>query len=129
MKKNIIPIGLGGVAGSLMRYGAGFLFGGAGQGFPIATLLINCLGCLSLGAFSEWIKHKNAPVWLPPAVETGVIGSFTTFSTFSVETMQLFAKGSYMVAIAYILLSILGGFAFAWFGHAWMHKKYGEARS
>jgi CrcB protein len=122
MKENILPIGLGGVAGSLMRYGTGLLLG-TGGAFPTVTLFINCLGCFMLGAFSEWIYDKKVPKWLKPAVETGVIGSFTTFSAFSVETMQLFMEGHIGTALTYILLSVAGGLVFAWAGHTWMQRR------
>nr|WP_313779642.1 CrcB family protein [Paenibacillus larvae] len=62
------------------------------------------------------------------AINTGFIGSFTTFSTFSVETVELFRGGEIGMAIAYVLLSLWGGLGLAWAGFALAKRKEGMKR-
>jgi CrcB protein len=86
--------------------------------FPWGTLLINLSGCLVLGWFSTWTySRSNLPAWLRLSIGTGLIGSFTTFSTFSVETLTLLQTHLLGDALLYVLLSMAGGIAFSWFGY------------
>ncbi|SFS58866.1 CrcB protein [Marininema halotolerans] len=109
-------IGIAGACGALLRYGLSVLLVSEGTSFPWVTLLINYLGCLLL----TWLNEKKGPFQSNPAlntaITTGFIGSFTTFSTFSVETITLIHTGQILLALLYLLLSVWGGFAFAWLG-------------
>jgi CrcB protein len=117
-------IGLAGMVGALMRLGLGQLFQGwAGEGFPWGTLAVNGIGCLVLGWFQIWANERLA--WASPwhgAITTGLIGSFTTFSTFSAETMALIMQGAIMRAALYVLASIWGGILLAWAGWQWGYR-------
>ncbi|MEM1505000.1 fluoride efflux transporter CrcB [Domibacillus sp. 8LH] len=111
-----IWIGLGGVMGALLRYGVSAVIGhGAAGGFPIATLFVNCLGCFLLPFLNEKVKDR-IPVPIQKAVTAGVIGSFTTFSAFSVEVITLIEAGRAASALLYIGLSIGGGLLFVRLG-------------
>ncbi|GGA40192.1 hypothetical protein GCM10007416_11460 [Kroppenstedtia guangzhouensis] len=105
----VLAVGLGGMAGALLRYGLGLALAPPVGGFPVGTLTANWIGCLALGWFHS--RFSGAP--LSPAVRggiaTGLIGSFTTFSTFSVETHQLLQSGQMGTACLYLLASLWGG--------------------
>ncbi|WP_442599828.1 fluoride efflux transporter CrcB [Neobacillus sp. D3-1R] len=121
---NIIAVGIGGFVGAVLRYlvGKGIP---APNGFPLGTLVINLLGCLFLAWFftittKGWKINPN----LKLAIGTGFTGAFTTFSTFSVETLNLIQNYQTVLAFLYVLLSILGGIALAILG-----AKLGAVRS
>ncbi|GIM44705.1 putative fluoride ion transporter CrcB 1 [Collibacillus ludicampi] len=112
-------VGIAGVLGALFRYDLGLLIHSWWSlSFPLETLLINYLGCIILGWFTPWAaSHKNFPSWIRVGFGTGFIGSFTTFSTFSAETLALIQKGLWGIAILYVLLSLWGGLLMAWCGY------------
>lgn len=100
-------VGIGGMVGAVLRYAVSLLTMAFWSfPFPLATLAANWIGCLMLPVLMNKIK----PGMLQKAVTTGVIGSFTTFSAFSVESVNLVQSGSSAMAFSYIFLSIAGGF-------------------
>jgi len=112
-------VGVFGMIGAALRYETGTAVGAMWPyPFPLATLLINYAGCLVLGWFtragSQW---RWLPVWLRTGFGTGLIGSFTTFSTFSVETIGLLRGGRPGTALLYVVLSMAGGLLLAWLGY------------
>lgn len=115
---NGLSVAIFGAAGALLRYAAGlWAHSWWGMSFPIGTLLVNYAGCLLLGLFSAWTASKpNLPSWLRLGIGTGFVGAFTTFSTFSYETVALFQAGLAEIALLYVLLSLIGGLVFAWGG-------------
>jgi fluoride exporter len=113
-------IALAGAAGALIRYGIGAAIPfNPADSFPYATLFTNCAGCLFLGWFLTTAGYRAT--WNPAlktGIATGLVGSFTTFSTFSVETVRLGVEaGRWGTAVVYVLLSIWCGIALAWLGH------------
>lgn len=100
MLGNLLAVAGGGALGAVMRYGAGLALGGRG-GLPWATLLVNVSGSLAFGFLAVWLSER-----LPLANElrafllVGVLGAFTTFSTFSWETVALLQQGEPMRALA-----------------------------
>lgn len=112
----LISVMLGGFFGALTRYGIGEWMP-TNNGFPLGTLLINLLGCFFLGWFLTFITNrKNIKPELTLLIGTGFIGSFTTFSTFSVETILLFQNGLAGYGTIYVLFSIIFGLLFAYTG-------------
>lgn len=110
-------VGLGGAVGSLLRYLVSFLSLRADLfGFPLGTLVVNLMGSFVLG----WITNSSVRQKLPShyftAVTTGVIGSFTTLSTFSVDVVVLLERGNIFFAVVYMLSSLFGGLYFAFMG-------------
>src|SRR4051812_11111190 len=104
-------VGIGGIIGSLLRY---FLSNVAlnlwGKGFPIGTLLINLTGAFFLGWLtSRFAESKKFPPAIYIGVSTGIIGSYTTFSTFCLEIVRLLEAESYIKGFLYLISSILGG--------------------
>ncbi|RKQ35496.1 fluoride efflux transporter CrcB [Oceanobacillus halophilus] len=121
--KIYIAVGIGGMIGAISRYGVSTVFSSF-DSFPFGTLTANLLGCFLL---SYLLNQKQLKRLLSLEVNigltTGIIGAFTTYSTFAVETLELM-KRSVILAILYILISILGGLAFCYLGfHVAKRKK------
>ncbi|WP_160725972.1 fluoride efflux transporter CrcB [Bacillus sp. USDA818B3_A] len=116
---NFLLVGLAGIIGALLRYFLGVYFGQRWfHDFPLATFITNIIGCFLLGWFTNLLpRFKFLQPQFITAVNTGLIGSFTTFSTFSVETVQLIIAAKWGTAILYVLLSLWGGLLFAWLGY------------
>lgn len=108
-------IGLGGAVGAMGRYGISVLL--TEEGFPIATLCTNLFGCflLSFLVHQNYIK-KLLPMSIFTALTVGLIGSFTTFSTFSVETIALW-NSTKILAVLYVMISVVGGLLFCLSGY------------
>lgn len=100
-------IAVGGAAGSLLRY----LIGGAVQrmsagGFPIGTMFVNVSGCFLIGILLRQFLNMQVSPELRAFLIVGFCGGFTTFSTFSGETLGLIEGGEYGRAAAYVILSV-----------------------
>lgn len=108
-------IGLGAWAGAGSRYAIGeWMSRVVPVAFPYGTLLINAIGCLLIGLLGTlFLRDPNLRLLLA----VGFLGSFTTFSSFSLETIQLFQRGETFHALGYILLSLLLGLAATYFGY------------
>lgn len=113
-----IAVGIGGIIGALARYGLGRIFVEADSShFPIGTWLANMIGSFLLAFLTMYIfRMKQVSVVLISGIGTGMIGAFTTFSTFSVETITLLQSGDFLVAILYVMTSIVIGLCMSWFG-------------
>ncbi|WP_124726451.1 fluoride efflux transporter CrcB [Staphylospora marina] len=126
---NVRWIGIAGMVGTLLRYGlGGWMERWFPQSFfPVGTWTVNMIGCFALGWFSEWAMDKTgiSPA-IRTAVSTGLIGSFTTFSTVSVETVQLFRQGLYGIGGLYAGTSLIGGLCLAWMGTAIAGRRRGK---
>lgn len=126
---NLKLVGLlivGGFLGSITRFSFGeWLLNEVG--FPAGTLFVNIVGCFFLGWFLPFAneKIKNKSFWIP-LIGTGFIGSFTTFSTFSVETLFLINEELYLIAFSNIVLSIGFGILAAFIGYSFAFKKISE---
>lgn len=104
----ITLIAVGAAAGANLRYWVGVLVANLpGAGFPYGTLLINIVGSLFIGVVLG--AGLSAPARL--LMVTGLLGGFTTFSSFSWETYDLLLKGRAVAAVAYMLISVGGGLA------------------
>ena len=112
-----IVIGLFGMIGAVARYYLSAIPLWDDSIFPIGTLCCNLFGCFLLGWFNQVIKaSKNVHPYIKTGIETGMIGSFTTFSTFSIESVQLFMSHKIALGILYILTSFVGGWFLVWVG-------------
>jgi fluoride exporter len=101
-----LAVALGGAVGSLARYALGTALLGASTRFPVATLLINVAGSFALGFLLAALPTPSRPDPLRAALTIGVCGGFTTFSTFSAETVALFEQGATSRALVYVLASV-----------------------
>lgn len=102
-----------GTAGTLARYGLqGLVQERTGPGFPSGTLTVNLAGCLLLGAVAEYaLNHLAFPPEWRIGITVGFFGAFTTFSSFSYETVRMMQDGEWRSAAIYVLASVVGGLA------------------
>ena len=106
----LLFVALGGALGALARYGlGGWVYDRMGETFPWGTLAVNVLGCFLLGATVRWLQVSAASPALRPFLTVGLLGAFTTFSTFSFETVALVQEGQWMRAGAYVGGSVIAG--------------------
>ncbi|WP_133477494.1 fluoride efflux transporter CrcB [Cognatilysobacter segetis] len=117
--RDVLLVGVGGFAGASARHLLGtWLMLASGQDrFPVGTLAINVLGCALIGVFAAVAEHLpglNGPARL--LLVTGVLGGFTTFSAFGLETMLMLRRGDAALASAYVAASLLLGLAAVWLG-------------
>lgn len=103
----MIYIFLGGGLGSLCRYGIAKALQPYDYTFPYATLLANILSCIVLGFFVVWSLREGVNHNVKLFFMVGFCGGFSTFSTFSNETFQLFEQGHYAYGLANIAVSVL----------------------
>ncbi|WAJ39906.1 fluoride efflux transporter CrcB [Pseudomonas sp. GOM7] len=113
-----LAVAVGGAAGSVLRFlVAGWVAGNWPRHFYLGTLAVNIVGCLLIGLLSGlFLTRTDLPLELRTGLVTGVLGGFTTFSSFSLEIMKLLEGGRAPEAIGYLALSILGGLLAAWAG-------------
>ncbi|MDX2250348.1 MAG: fluoride efflux transporter CrcB [Bacteroidia bacterium] len=103
-----LAVFIGGGIGSISRYAVSRWLGVTEGGFPIGTLTANLLSCLVLGlAWGYFTRHVEVPPTIKLLLLVGFCGGFSTFSTFSMETLKMFQTGNYLMAVGYIALSIL----------------------
>lgn len=108
-------IGSGGFFGAVTRFYLGeWLF--SANGFPLGTLIVNLSGCFALGWFLAYAKRCNWRKEVNLLVGTGFLGSFTTFSTFSMESIILIENGQGLLAFFYIILTISIGLSLTYSG-------------
>jgi CrcB protein len=117
-----VGAGLGGVVRLLLNNAAPIWFG---FDFPWATLFINVTGSLLMGLLVGWLAFKAGAGWSQPVrlfLATGVLGGYTTFSTFSLEAVSLFERDAYGAAFAYVVGSVGLGLAGLFAGLALMRS-------
>lgn len=103
-------IALGGILGSLARFLISYWWNPDSVGaFPFGTLLINILGCLIIGMVVPVLAGHPREEHLRPFIITGVLGGFTTFSAFAIETAVMLNDGTLGLAALYIGLTLLLG--------------------
>lgn len=93
----------------------------AGPGFPWGTVVVNITGSIAIGAIAALVSLGAPGTWAPlarHATMTGLLGGFTTFSTFSMQTVALLQQGHLAAAAGNVLLSVLLGVAGCWAGYA-----------
>ena len=107
MMTTLMQVALGGAIGASGRYLVGVAATRVmGLGFPWGALAVNVLGSFLMGVLVVGLAHKDA-TRLAPFLMTGVLGGFTTFSAFSLDTMAIFERGQYGLALFYVLASVL----------------------
>jgi len=100
-----------GATGTLARYGLdGWIQYRVGARFPAGTLAINLIGCLLLGVIGEFsLNHISVPPDWRIGLTIGLMGGFTTFSTFGWDTVRMLNDGEWIKAVVYVGASVLGG--------------------
>lgn len=118
---HLLFIGLGGAAGAVGRYLLFVLIEDhAHTDFPLGTLCVNVLGCFLIGLLGTTIGGADHPLnpGLRLALIVGLLGGFTTFSTFGLETFELLLGGQHAKAALYVLASNALGLGAVWAGYA-----------
>ena len=115
---SIISIAIGGAAGSLCRYGmSNGIYLLLGRSFPYGTLAVNILGSFIMGSFYIlMIERASISEELRAGITIGLLGAFTTFSAFSIETINLIESGEILKAGLNILFSVTLCIAGCWLG-------------
>ena len=111
-----IGCGIGGIARHLLNAG---IMKAVGTSFPIGILLINVIGSTAMGLIAGWFAFKgHASQEVRLFLTTGLLGGFTTFSTFSLDAALLYERGQHWLAVTYVLasvaLALMGLFAGMW---------------
>ncbi len=123
----IALIAVFGAMGAVARYTvSGWVYRLLGESFPAGTLAVNLIGCFLLGA----VVHINQNTELIPAhlrqgVQIGLLGAFTTFSTFGYETLECLQLGQWRVGLLNIAVSVLLGLGDVWLGLTLARGLYG----
>ena len=114
MIRELMTVGFGGAAGSIVRYllSGGIMAGQTLLGFPAGTFTVNAAGSLLIGILLEASVSETLG-WL---LIVGFCGGFTTFSTFSADTVRLLRAGCYNAAAVYVALSVAVCIVFAALG-------------
>jgi CrcB protein len=116
-----ILIGAGGFVGAVLRYSVGgwVQVHSPGTGFPYGTLAVNAVGCATMGLLSTIAENQNlVSTDAQHFLLVGMLGAFTTFSTFSNETMALFRAGDELRALLNVGAHLALGLSMIWLGRA-----------
>jgi len=122
---NASLVGAGGFVGAIFRYGlSGFVQRSAVLGaFPYGTLVVNMLGCLLIGITVGFIESRQL---VNPEIRSfilvGVLGGFTTYSTFGLETFALLRDADFLRATANVAIHVVLGLALVWIGYSLASK-------
>ena len=118
MDRTLILVGIGGLAGSILRYLITLFFARqAGSAFPYGTLVVNLTGCFLIGLIFALSEKGDvlSPEWRI-LLTTGFCGGFTTFSTFSYESIRLMQDGEVLFVSLYVGISVIVGLLATWLG-------------
>lgn len=119
MLREILYVGIGGFAGGIARYLVSTLIRWKGNGFPWGTFIVNMVGCLLVGMLVTLFNRlPNASSHLNLLLTVGFCGAFTTFSTFSKESLSLLQSGNYITFTFYVVGSIVLGITAVVIGYA-----------
>ncbi|RAP33143.1 fluoride efflux transporter CrcB [Candidatus Marinamargulisbacteria bacterium SCGC AG-410-N11] len=114
----VMIIGFAGFLGTLLRFGIseGIITVSKGV-FPWGTLFVNIAGCFIIGLVWHWMSLSTISSHWKYSILYGVLGAFTTFSTFALDGIRLMQDGHIKLAIIYFLVSNIGGFLFVFLGY------------
>ncbi len=110
----VLLVMLGGFLGSISRFWLGTISFENYTGFPLGTLIVNLIGSLILGWIAAALKENRPRLYL--LFGTGFLGGFTTFSAFSIETLNLLEEGNMVMALTYVLVTLFFGIFLSWIG-------------
>ncbi|MFE3942673.1 fluoride efflux transporter CrcB [Streptomyces sp. NPDC059118] len=119
----VAVVALGGATGASARYGASLIWPTAPGGFPWTTLVVNVVGCAVIGVFmvvisEAWSAHRL----VRPFFGTGVLGGFTTFSTYAVDIQRLFDADRARTGLVYLAVTPCAALAAVW-GAVWATRR------
>ncbi len=112
-----LSIALGGAAGALLRYGvSGLISRSFSGGFPLGTLTVNLIGSFLIGLLWGVLEIVTISQNVRLFIFIGLLGSFTTFSTFSLENFSMLRDGEYWLVLCNVALSVVLGVMFVFIG-------------
>ncbi|NQU17853.1 MAG: fluoride efflux transporter CrcB [Candidatus Saganbacteria bacterium] len=115
--KTILAIALGGSIGALSRYGLSwFIFKHIKTYFPISTLAVNLIGAFLIGLLWGLFEQIKIPTNIRIFIYIGILGSFTTFSTFALDNYAMLKEGKILAAASNILITNILGIGLVFFG-------------
>lgn len=116
MLRDFLFVMMGGALGAALRYGTALLTSAFRLlTLPVGTLVVNLVGCVILGLLTGLAeRHAAVPRHVMLLLTTGLCGAFTTFSTFSAETIKALEGGQTLAALLYVAVSIVGGLLLFW---------------
>ncbi len=115
MLQNFLLVGIGGAAGSILRYGTSLLI--HSKAFPLATFTVNIIGSAAIGMLlALGLRAQPLAAQWKLLLATGLCGGFTTFSAFSAENLQLLLEGKIAASLGYTAISLVAGIAAVWAG-------------
>ena len=116
--RNIIAVGAGSFIGGIARYLVSLAMKGISKGFPWATVLVNLLGCLTIGLLWGFLSRNasESTSW-GLFLTVGLCGGFTTFSTFSKEALTMLQAGQIWGFTSYIAMSVIAGIGLVALGY------------
>lgn len=115
--REVAAVAAGGMIGTGLRLTLDMVIPHGDTDFPLSTLLINVVGSFALGAMVATLwRRANTPNWLKVGLGSGTVGSFTTFSALIVSLLTEAQHGEWMLAVLYLLLSLVLGFGAALLG-------------
>lgn len=115
--KTLFLVGAGGFIGSILRYLIALLMLQVRAGFPLGTLLVNIIGSLFIGLLMGIFEKYTGIDALKNFLIIGVLGGFTTFSSFTWEALHLLQEGAYIQFLAYVLISVILGLIVCFLGY------------
>jgi CrcB protein len=105
----ILLVALGGAIGAVLRYGSVHTAARAfGLGAPVGIALVNIAGSFLMGLAAVWFLERFDQAKFAPLVMSGILGGFTTFSAFSLDAVLLWEQGRSVIALVYVLGSVIG---------------------
>jgi CrcB protein len=113
--RELLAVALGGVVGTALRLGIDALIPHSDAAFPASTLIINLLGSFALGFLISRVWPTASGV-TKAALGPGLLGSFTTFSALAVAIVTLVDSDTVLVAVVYLVVTVLGGYGAAFAG-------------
>jgi CrcB protein len=120
----LFAVAIGSVIGGVTRWQAQFWLNPRWSGFPLGTLLVNCVGGFFIGMALAWFERTPNEL-LRLLFVTGCLGGLTTFSSFSGESLVLLQRGEYAMALTHTAAHVLGALAFAAIGYRVMRAVIG----
>ena len=122
----VLAVAIGAAVGGLLRWAVGLWLNPQWWGFPLGTLLVNCVGGLLIGAALAWFSRSPNEL-LRLLLVTGFLGGLTTFSSFSGESLQLLQRGEWPLAFAHSAAHLLGSLGCAALGFWLLRSVAGSA--
>ena len=106
---NFMAVALGGAIGSCLRYAVSLGYSGTQSMYPLHTLSVNIIGSFAIGLLYAYISSYSVPTAMKMFLFVGLLGGFTTFSSFALDSINIARNSGYPTAALYIAINNIGG--------------------